>query len=209
MKAFKSAYMNGKLEDAKKIMMDNNIDIFSEQDCYYQWPREYQLLYKWCNENKYKIYNHYFFIEACRSGNLPEVQKFINTYGNKYVSNFNDCAFNISCHDGHMNIAQYLLQIQPNINISKLAFHWSCIKGHIHIAKWLYKLNPTVLISNDTLTYTICNIYYSNKHSEVAKWLLQLKPVIYTKFEYNNICNWLNSRKLLHGLNNLPNIIVI
>ncbi len=201
--------MDGKLDDAKKIMIDNQIDVFDDQNCYYMWPREYHMLYKWCNDNKYIIYNHYFFIEACRDGNIQEVQKMVTTYGNKYVSKYNECAFYISCYNGHLNIAQYLLDVKPDIYISNCSFKWACINGHIETAKWLHGMNPNMIISNETFTFTICNIQYSYKQSEVAKWLLQLKPVIYDKFQYNNIMKWLKARNLLHALHGLTNIIVI
>jgi len=78
-----------------------------------------------------------------------------------------------------LNVAHWLLQIKPDINISaeyEYAFPWACINGHLNVAQWLLQVKPDINISanNEYAFQFTCN----NGHLNVAQWLLQVKPDI-------------------------------
>ena len=139
------------------------------------------------------------FIEAIKYNNLnkcqqifkqyPEIKsnfekkfyrdKYIQYYVlNKKINNIH-WLFQYSCNCGHLSIAQWLLQIQPNIKISsnkEQTFRNICIHGHLHIAQWLLYVKPTIDISaeNDYAFRYACQY----GHLQVAQWLLSIKPDI-------------------------------
>lgn len=60
-------------------------------------------------------------------------------------------AFIIACLKGNIDIAKYILSINP-INIkanNNFAFYCACTSGFIDIAQWLYSLDPTVIVQTD------------------------------------------------------------
>ena len=90
-----------------------------------------------------------------------------------------DKVFLYACKNGHLEIAQQMFQIKPNIDISALdeyAFRWACGKGHLNIAQWLLQVKPTIDISagNEGAFSWAC--FYG--HLNIAQWLLQIKPKI-------------------------------
>tara|TARA_Y100001970_G_C14062552_1_gene764964 strand:+ start:82 stop:996 length:915 start_codon:yes stop_codon:yes gene_type:complete len=99
-------------------------------------------------------------------------------YHNTNISN-TEFAFIGTCEKGHLHIAQWLLQIKPDLRISaenNTAFRWTCNRGHLQIAKLLLQIKPDIDISaNNELDFR-CACY--NGHLHVAQWLLQIKPNI-------------------------------
>ena len=66
------------------------------------------------------------------------------------ISSCNESAFRWACHNGHLEVAQWLLEVKPNINISaenEYAFKYACGDGYIEVAKWLYQIKPNIDIS--------------------------------------------------------------
>jgi hypothetical protein len=57
----------------------------------------------------------------------------------------------LACLYGHLELAKWLLQVKPTINISTLcshAFYGSCTYGHLHVAQWLQSLKPYLYVIN-------------------------------------------------------------
>ena len=80
----------------------------------------------------------------------------------------------------HLEIAKWLLEIQPQINISVFnedPFRSACERGHSEIAKWLLKIKPQIDISaHDEYAFrSACE----RGHLEVGEWLRTLKPYFY------------------------------
>jgi ankyrin repeat protein len=95
--------------------------------------------------------------------------------------------FKYMCKNGHLEVAKWLLQIKPNISMSrnyKYAFADACKYGHLELAKWLLEVKPTYAPviyneygysnANHLAFYNVCE----TGHLEVAQWLLTIKPSI-------------------------------
>lgn len=83
------------------------------------------------------------FVKACETGNLNHAQKLFSTNWIKSRAH-EDLAFRRSCKNGHLHMAQWLLEIDPSIDIhakENRAFLVSCRNGHLHIAQWLLNLD--------------------------------------------------------------------
>jgi ankyrin repeat protein len=90
-----------------------------------------------------------------------------------------DKVFLYACKNGHLHVAQWLLQIKPAIDISAYneeAFRGACSNGHLHVAQWLLQIKPTIYISaqNEYAFRWAC----VNEHLNIAQWLFQIKPTI-------------------------------
>jgi hypothetical protein len=106
---------------------------------------------------------------------------------------------------GHLEVAQWLLQVKPDINISardELVFIEACFNGRLNVARWLLQVCPTIHISvkNDLAFRLACRnghlhlaqwafrsaynegafrLACENGHLDVAQWLQSLKPYLY------------------------------
>jgi hypothetical protein len=83
------------------------------------------------------------------------------------------------CHRGKLNVAKWLLQINPDIDISagsESAFRNACYYGHLSVAQWLLEVCPDI----DMSVYNEYAFHYAcvNGHLLVAQWLLSVKPTI-------------------------------
>ena len=87
--------------------------------------------------------------------------------------------FCYACKYGNLSVAQWLLSVKPNINISaknEKAFLNACLKGHLLVAQWLLTVKLDINISaKDELAF--CGTCFSG-HLLVAQWLLTIKPDI-------------------------------
>jgi hypothetical protein len=55
-----------------------------------------------------------------------------------------------ACVKGHLQVAQWLYEINPTMDISvenEQAFRYACMNGHLCVAQWLYEIKPTLDIS--------------------------------------------------------------
>jgi ankyrin repeat protein len=133
----------------------------------------------------------------CKSGNLQKLQHII-TQQNINMADF-DQLFRTACEYGRLDIAKWLLQIKPDINISAdddEAFQCACGNGHLDVAKWLLQIKPNIDISinNDEAFRYACE----DGHLDVAKWLLQIKPNIYISTNNDYAFRWACENGHLH-----------
>jgi ankyrin repeat protein len=98
-------------------------------------------------------------------------------------------------------VAQWLLQVKPDINISadnEYAFRWACCNGHLPVAQWLLQVKPDINISadrNNAFCQACCN-----GHLAVVQWLLQVDPNInISDYDFRQACTYghLNVAQLL------------
>ncbi len=127
--------------------------------------------------------NESLFINSCQTNNILISQYLIKKYPNINIHADNDHAFKLSCANGHLNMARWLLwQSQQNgftlVNIhaeNDFAFRWSCRNGHLMVAQWL-------LWQSQQPGFTLVDIHYyhdsafrwscGNGHLLVTQWLL-------------------------------------
>ena len=122
------------------------------------------------------------FIDLCKHGNLEKIQEYYCNYYNNFdeildISADNESAFVCACDYGHLEVAQWLLEMKPDIDISAGgddAFCFACFNGHLKVAQWLIQIKPTinVFVFNNCAFGWACK----NGHLEVAQWLYHLKP---------------------------------
>ena len=88
-------------------------------------------------------------------------------------------AFCVACEKGHLEFAQWLYEIKPTRDFSKLtyeeAFRWSCMNGDLLAAQWLCQIRPALNeYGNENIFNNIC----AYGHLQVAQWMYQIKPTI-------------------------------
>ncbi len=88
------------------------------------------------------------FENACWNGDIILAKKL--WLNNKINVNINsELIFRWTCKNGHIEVAQWLWQISPNIRIhidNEYAFRYSCRYGHTNIVKWLLEIAPDINI---------------------------------------------------------------
>jgi hypothetical protein len=126
---------------------------------------------------------------ACIEGQLKDA---INIYTkiSAYQTESNIFAnveetFKFTCHHGHLDVAQWLYQMCPKMDISahnESAFRLACQEGHLTIVEWLLQIKPTIHISieNDWAFQQAC----LNGHLNVAKYLFKHRPnILFANFD--------------------------
>jgi ankyrin repeat protein len=109
--------------------------------------------------------------DVCRSGNLEKLKKLVNS-GTDTQS-----AFRWACRNGHLNVAKWLLSIEPSIDVRRFgdaAFRSACYNGHLRVAKWLLSIEPLI----DIRAYKNSTFNWACKYGQfrVAKWLQRIAP---------------------------------
>ena len=94
--------------------------------------------------------------------------------------------FKISCMNGHLNIAKWLLDILPSIEVynlwiiynwysDELPFETACKNGHLNIVMWLW--NRAIKDGNNTyneLRLKYIEVCCKNNHRDIVKWWLDI-----------------------------------
>lgn len=119
----------------------------------------------------------------CKWGLLADSQKIYEMRPDVNISADDECAFRWACLKGHLEVAQWLISVKPDIVISshisshdERVFRMSCHNGHLELAQWLLSVKPDINISANN-EYAFCRACY-NGHLKVAQWLLSVKPDI-------------------------------
>lgn len=125
--------------------------------------------------DNYKFQNKFY--QLIEFGNLPALQRFYHFNPDRIdISAENEQAFSYACEFGHLEIAEWLFLIKPDINISaenEYAFRYASKNGHLTVAEWLLQIKPDINISADNdFAFRYAS---ANKHSELANWLRQIK----------------------------------
>ena len=134
------------------------------------------------------------FIETCKMGFLEYAIYLVNENIIDIHAD-NDCAFRMCCQNGHLKLAQWLIQLGESNGYTKIDIHAdndymfgnSCSNGHLKLAQWLIELGESsgyakfdIHVVNDYAFRRSC--FYG--HLELAQWLVQLgESSGYTKFD--------------------------
>ena len=120
------------------------------------------------------------FSIACGNGDLYKAKELLLRYSAFInISEYDELPFRLACENGHLEFAQWLLSVEPNINISiyECAFYCTCGNGHLEVAQWLLSLKPNINISsNSNYAFRYACEY---GHLKVEQWLQSLKPYLY------------------------------
>jgi len=125
-------------------------------------------------------YSRKDFVNACSTGQLETAQCILqNNPTNDFYYKF-QLAFNNSCINGHLNVAQWLLTLENNmIDVSfgqNYNFKWACGYGHLVVSQWLYDIVSQTL--SDSEKHDLCKqaFEYScgNGHLDVSQWLFTM-----------------------------------
>jgi hypothetical protein len=86
------------------------------------------------------------------------------------VSALKEEAFCSACHNGHLHVVQWLLEIKPTIHISaddNAVFYHACFTGHMDVLKWLLSTGHPMELTPDDVKRGIelC------QNSEMIQWL--------------------------------------
>lgn len=141
--AFRYSCGNGHLHVAKWLLnLDKNIDIsaYYNEAFLNSCSRGHLDVVKWLinrvvniNENTKTA-----FQKSCNS-HIDVAKLSIKSFPNIDSHSYNH-AFQCSCAEGHIQIAKWLIEFNPDINIRDFyhyVFRSSCSRGHYNVAKWL------------------------------------------------------------------------
>ena len=160
---------------------------------------EFEYLTRQINENKndesiLSLVNYEYLIMAIKFNMLdtikwiherkPEIE-FSGTYRDKGFP------FIVACAHGHLDIAKFLYEIIPNLDVSmdcEDPLRYACREGHLHIIKWLFEKNPGLNIS--ACFYKPFTNACENGHLEIAKWIYSKFPLIREELHNQNV--WLS-----------------
>jgi Ankyrin repeats (3 copies) len=129
------------------------------------------------------------FINACQTNNLLLCKYLIEKFPID-IHSWRDFAFQVSCINGRLNIAKWLVNISMGadfINIHadcEYAFKFSCENGHIDVVQWLVNISKSPININVENEYAFrSSCQYG--HLNVAKWLIDLSKL--DDFSFINI----------------------
>jgi hypothetical protein len=116
-------------------------------------------------------------------GNLA-VAKWIHTI-RPSLDNYVKHAFNDACEHGHLEVAQWLMEIGNDDDacmyyIDNYLFALVCNNGHLEVARWLYEISLTSDIPwVDPEDHTAFRWACEMGHLHVAQWIALLVPHMY------------------------------
>lgn len=119
----------------------------------------------------------YGFEHACMNGHLQLAQTFLaKSPSLLQEAEIENKLFPNVCLLGKLNVAQWILSITPEINISKFAegaFPGAVAEGRLDVAKWLLSVKPDI-----DITAGAFRIALIHDHVEMAQWIFSVKPDI-------------------------------
>ena len=108
---------------------------------------------------------------CCRFGYLEAV-KFLCSTNTIDVHELNEEAFCLACQENHIDIAKFLFQEYPDIDIMDFfckSFFSACCEGNLEIAKWLTNIEPKI-INTEWISSTFLSAC-SKGHINIAKFI--------------------------------------
>lgn len=118
------------------------------------------------------------FIEACISGDLHFVKQLYHPSLFENVAEL-ERIFRVICSCGHVELAQWLYQIYPNMKISYLQhylFRHACSDGFLDLAQWIYDISSSCNIQ--ACGNQAIRLACKNGHLAIMKWIYSKCPEI-------------------------------
>ncbi len=120
---------------------------------------------------------------------------------------YNECFYR-ACVDGSLEMAKYILELKPEIDIScynEKIFRDVCEYNQIEVAKWLLEIKPDINIRvfDDCIFKNKCeNIYLNLKYKErtfkeieIAKLLIEMNSDYFFEIKENKVYYKINKRQ--------------
>ncbi len=138
------------------------------------------------------------FYSACKKGCLKRVQQLYSDL-HIYVYDYMEQSFTCACRFGHLDVAQWLLEVKPDIDV-KYGYRYALGNGHLDVAQWISDVCP--YINNNTEHHEQAFRYACyNNNIQAAQWILKVNPNIniYThndfayKYAKSSLLKWIVS----------------
>lgn len=175
--AFSTTCANGHIDLAKWLLIiEPNINVNANGDYALVGASENNHInvVKWLLslEKNYNLKEA--FIKSCSNGNLAIAKIILNECNNLLDENveLKNSIFNSVCMFGRFEVAEWLLEIKPQIDIVFSMFANACLKGHLEIIKLLDKTRPDLLNSNINIK-NLFNTACLSDNVEICEWIIQ------------------------------------
>jgi len=137
-------------------------------------------------------------LKVCRNGKLFQLKTISNHLAHVHVKNKNNEAFRLACENGHLEVANWLvdtfgLTVQDaRCDNNNCAFHAVCCYGRLEVLKWfVHTFGIIVEDASYKNNYTICYACCYGR-LKVSKWLVDtFKITISDEKSDNNYAKWL------------------
>ena len=109
------------------------------------------------------------FIKACKNGDLDKAKRILKDNPTLNIHACSDFAFRLACGYGHLNIAQWLIDLSKDTEtyggpidihaFSDFAFRVACYHGHFDIARWLAECLSKALKSITPFAFSMSDAF--------------------------------------------------
>lgn len=149
------------------------------------------------NDNIYISNNNdILFLIACENGNLDMVKCIVNNkifiLNSKYLDSdiyISEHAFSIVCKNGFIHIADWLINVNPTLNIhinNDYPLQRACYSGHYNMVKWLLNLEH-VIFDLSLWKYEIFINTCFLRYIEICELLIEYDNKIINKYTIKTI----------------------
>lgn len=134
-------------------------------------------LYSYVEVENYIHSSDYLLHQLISLGKMTLLKWWI---GKKPVADFTFC-FYTSCMHNQLEVAQWLLSLEPDFDISindEMIFCDACFRGNLQVAKWLVRIKPTIRVH--ARNHFAIKSAHKNNNDAVVYWLAESYPNMYT-----------------------------
>lgn len=133
--------------------------------------------------SKMDVFKYNQLLAVCETKNKTEALQIIEQINtNKESNNIIETVFHCACFEGKLDLAQFIFNICPSINVScknEYAFRIAVINNHTDVCKWLLAINPKINVDIfKGILYEKFWEFCTIGDKENAKWLFHICPSV-------------------------------